>query len=271
MGALTVGEVSHFLSRFAPPSLAEEWDRVGLQVGSMKDKVRGILISLDVTEAALDEAMARKANLLITHHPLFFKPLLALDDQSVVARLARWAAQTEINILAFHTNLDSTPHGLNDLLAKNFSIRNPRPLLPARDPRFKKAGLGRIGKIQTTTLRELTAKAARILSLKNLRSVGDPTHPIRNLAVMTGSGGGFFLEAKMAGADALITGDVKYHQALEALDEGIALLDIGHFAGEIGMIELVAKLLRAWPSLKRAKAPVFESHTGEDPFRFWKC
>ena len=79
------------------------------------------------------------------------------------------------------------------------------------------------------------------------------------------------MEAQRAGAQALVTGDVKYHHALDALAEKIALIDIGHFAGEIGMVAGIAERLRGWPALKRSKLRVHEARSGEDPFQFWSA
>lgn len=265
--AILVKEVFDFLSRYAPTALAEEWDNVGLQVGRMREKVRGILVSLDVTGEVLQEAEKKKANLLITHHPLFFRPLKKMDDSTVSMRLTREAIERKINVLSFHTNLDSTREGLNDLLARTLKLQRLKPLIPSKTS--SKAGLGRVGHFKETSLKVFTAFVARVLSLKNFRYVGEPDHPIRTVAVMTGSGGDFFREAKKAGADVLVTGDVKYHAALDALAEGIAVIDIGHFAGEIGMIHLVAEKLRGWFLQKRISLNIFESKVQEDPFQFW--
>ncbi len=267
--ALSVSDIHDFLSRWAPPSLAEEWDNIGLQVGSMRGPVRAILVSLDVTEEAIWEAVEHKANLMVTHHPLFFKPITELTDRSLVMRLARLAAQTEMNILCFHTNLDSTTEGLNDLLAKRLKLKKVRPLLPSRVPLLPQAGLGRVGEIPATRLGVYLKGLAQNLGLKNFRFVGDPRHRIRKVAVMTGSGGAYYPEAKEARADLLITGDVKYHAALEALAEGVAVIDIGHYAGEIGMVPLVAGKLRQWLKRQRKRLPIFETQVASDPFQFY--
>ncbi len=268
---LLVKDIYHVLAQFAPPTLAEEWDNVGLQVGTFQDKVRGILVSLDVTENALWEAVEEELNLVVTHHPLFLRPFRCLDETTISTRLARLATQLGINILSFHTNLDSTREGLNDLLAKKLGIRRLKPLIPSRDPKLKTSGLGRVGAIRKTTLGNLVREVSKKLRLKNLRYVGDPRHPISKAAVMTGSGGGFFLDAKKAGADVLITGDIKYHYALDALAEGIGLIDIGHYAGEIGMVPLIAQKLRRWTKNRSAKIKVYETQVCYDPFNFWNA
>lgn len=266
-----VQDAFDFLEKLAPASLAEEWDPVGLQVGSLKEELHGILVALDVTETALWEAVEHDCNLLVTHHPLFFKPLKRLDDRTPVSRCARLAAQMGVNVVSFHTNLDATERGLNDQLAQGLGLKGLKPLLPSRDPRRPRAGLGRIGKVARTNLGKFADAVGKRLALEHLRFVGDPKHPVERVAVMTGSGGGYFNEAKAAGADVLVTGDVKYHPALDALAEGVALIDIGHFAGEIGMVPWLAAELRRWGGRRGFAKRIFASESGRDPFRFWNA
>lgn len=268
---LRVQDAFDFLEKLAPASLAEEWDPVGLQVGSLQEELHGVLISLDVTEAALWEAVEHDCNLLVTHHPLFFKPLKRLDDRTPVSRCARLAAQMGVNVVSFHTNLDATERGLNDQLAARLGLKGVKPLLPSRDPRRPRAGLGRVGKVAKTRLAKFADAVGKRLALEHLRFVGDPQRPVARVAVMTGSGGGYFHEAKAAGADVLVTGDVKYHPALDALAEGVALIDIGHFAGEIGMVPWLAAELRRWARSRGFAKRIFASESGRDPFRFWSA
>lgn len=264
-----VQDVYHELCRLAPLSLAEDWDNVGLQVGSLKSPVHGILVSLDITEAVLWEAVAAKANLIVTHHPLFFQALHALTDSEITSRLARLAVQMDLNILSFHTNLDSSQNGLNDLLAKNLGLKKLRPLIPAADKKYRHAGLGRVGSLQKTSLKNFLSSIAVKLSLNNFRYVGALQSSIQKVAVMTGSGGNYFKEAYQAGANVLVTGDVKYHNALDALALPIALVDIGHFSGEIGMTELIARSLKNWAQRKKNFLKITPTQAQSDPFQFY--
>jgi len=266
---LLIRDVNQFLLDWAPSSLAESWDPIGLQVGSLGEALRGIVVSLDPLEAAIWESVEHEANLLVTHHPLFFKPISALTDRTPVMRAARLATQMGVNILSFHTNLDATQDGLNDRLAAKLGLKKIRSWLPSRDPRLPKLGLGRIGEIPATSLRDWLPKLARQLKIPHLRFVGDPKHRVQRVAVMTGSGGNYFSEAKAAGADCLVTGDVKYHAALDAIAEGICLIDVGHHAGEIEMVPLVAARLRAWLKKRKKNILVHETRTSDDPFQFY--
>ncbi len=260
---ILIQEVYDFLCEWAPLSLAEEWDKVGLQVGGLKKKITGVLVALDITEAVLNEAVRQNANLLITHHPLLYK-------SEATSRLARLARKKKINILSFHTNLDSTQEGLNDLLANTLGLKHLKPLISSRDKKIKTAGLGRVGQFKKASLKNFILHVTKSLALQHLRYVGDPQQGIQKVAVMTGSGGGYFREAKKAGAHVLVTGDVKYHDALDALAENIALIDVGHYAGEFGMVALVAEKIRQWAHQNNVVLPVFETQVTEDPFRYWR-
>jgi len=264
-----VKDILHVLNQFAPPSLAEDWDKVGLQVGTIKAPVEGVLVSLDVTEEVLQDCFKQGANLLITHHPLFLRDLKRSDRLALPRRLIRSALRKRIQILSFHTNLDSTEEGLNDLLSEKLDLKKVIPFLPAGGLRKTKAGLGRIGHIKKSKLKAFVRTVARSLHLKNLRYVEVPRQSVRKVAVVTGSGAGFFREAKKAGADVLVTGDVKYHTALEAMAEKIALVDVGHFASEIGMVSLIAERLRLWSRQRGLGLKIVASKVQEDPFRFW--
>ncbi|MBI2335185.1 MAG: Nif3-like dinuclear metal center hexameric protein [Deltaproteobacteria bacterium] len=242
------------LSSFAPLELAEKWDHAGLQVGRSNCKVTGVLVALDATGWTLHEAVQKKLNLIITHHPLL--------PSKLTQSLKTLARKHQINILSFHTNLDSTSGGLNDLLAKKLHLKNTRPLLP--NPQHPKVGLGRVGRLSKPIgFDQLCQNLMRAFGLAHLRYVGNKKARLKTIAVMSGSGGGFYREAKQAGADALVTGDVKYHHALEAMAEGICLVDIGHYHSEIEMTALITKLLKR----KFLTLTIQISQTSQDPFQ----
>ncbi|MBL7684896.1 MAG: Nif3-like dinuclear metal center hexameric protein [Deltaproteobacteria bacterium] len=267
MQKITVKNISDFLFRWAPQNLAESWDSVGLQIGGTTIEVRNILVSLDVTPQVLEEAVQTKCNLLITHHPLFFKPLTRLDDSTLVMRLVRRAVEEKINILSFHTNLDSTQDGLNDLLAHQLGLKKIRPLICSE--KNNKVGMGRLGSLSRTSLKALLQKLSKKLQISSMRYVGDLNQPIESVAIVTGSGADYFSIAQPLGANVLITSDLKYHTALDALHEGMCIVDIGHFASERGMISLVANRLKTFLSQKSWKGKVYESLVQKDPFQFF--
>lgn len=221
------------IERLAPMRLAEEWDNPGLQVGSHSRPVGKVLVALDPTPSALEEAVKIGAQMLFTHHPLIFTPLYRLDINRGPGRVASRAIVEGIAIVSAHTNLDMAVGGINDQLAALFGLRNVHVLKKSKDPEFPGAGLGRVGDLpEPLSLGEVVRRTKALLEAPLVRWVGDPDRNIRRVAVIGGSGGSLVPLVPGAGADALITGDVDHHRALEAADLGVALIDGGHFHTE---------------------------------------
>jgi len=128
------------VDRLAPFDLAEPWDHVGLQVGSPGDEVRGVLVALEVDDAALDEAARQECDLLLVHHPLIFDPLERLSDDSEAGRLALRAARDGVAVIAAHTNLDKAHGGIADVVAEMLGLEAAAPLAPAAADALKLVG-----------------------------------------------------------------------------------------------------------------------------------
>lgn len=130
MSQVTHQQVFKAMERWAPKQYAYDWDNVGLQVGSRKDSTTGVLVTLDVTEAVVDEAIEQKANIIIAHHPMIFSPLKSVDFDTIKGRLVKKLIEHEITVYASHTNLDIAEGGVNDLLSDAIGLKNIKPLLP---------------------------------------------------------------------------------------------------------------------------------------------
>lgn len=318
-----------------PPELAEEWDNVGLQVGDPVTPVERLMVALDPTRSAVTAASTQGAQLLVTHHPLLFKPLRRLTPDDPVGRVIWQAVRSGVAIAAAHTNLDVAADGLNCWLAERLALSGAEPLqstashlvklvvfVPVdyaeavgdalfaggagqlggydqcsfRTPgigtfrpgsgttpfigeagrreqveevrletivpqrrlgkvvekmlkahpyeevaydliplanQWNDIGLGRVGRLaEPVSLAVLADRVKLTLNCQGVRLVGSPEKSIAKVAVCGGSGAGLIQEAKRRGADVLITGDVKYHEARLAEDLDLAMLDAGHFATE---------------------------------------
>lgn len=244
---MNVGQFVAAVDALAPWRLAEEWDNVGLMVGRRDREVSRVLVALDLREAVLDEARATGADLVLVHHPPIFPALSAVSDARTAGALVLRAAEEQVSVVAAHTNLDSAAGGLNDVMATALGMRDTAPLVPdATDPAV---GLGRVGDVDAVTLADLSGHAVHAFCDRraNLGMVGEASHEVRRVAVCTGSGGSLIEAARAAGADAYVTGDLKYHDADAA--EGMALINVAHGAVE-------QHCLRAWtPVLADALAP----------------
>ncbi|RBY85776.1 Nif3-like dinuclear metal center hexameric protein [Blastococcus sp. TF02A-30] len=245
---MLLGEVLAALEARYDPALAEGWDAVGLVCGDPAEPVRRVLFAVDPTTAVVDEVLETGADLLVTHHPLLLSPVhgVPADDPKgrVVHRLVRAGAA----LFVAHTNADRAPDvGVNAALAGVLGLVGAVPLEPVpTDPR---AGLGRIGELpQPVSLRGFADLVARALpaTAGGVRIAGDPDREVRRVAVCGGSGGSVLPAAAAAGADVLLTSDLKHHPVSDALEvPGPALCDVAHWASEWPWLPVAARTLRA--------------------------
>lgn len=202
----------------APPALALEWDNAGLLVGPENTDIRTVLVALDCTPVVAREAADRGADLVLTHHPQFFHPvnrlLLDAPDTAAACILLRHG----IGHYAAHTSLDAAEGGVNDVLAALFGVQGT----PFGD------GIGRIGALPAPeTLKDFAARVGQTLDT-TVRVVGERQMILRRAAFIGGAGGMDLAAAKEAGADVLVTGEIKHNEALDALFLGLACVVAGH-------------------------------------------
>ncbi|HBT82580.1 MAG: Nif3-like dinuclear metal center hexameric protein [Desulfuromonadales bacterium GWD2_61_12] len=353
-----------------PPALAEEWDNVGLQVGDPGAEVSRVMIALDPSAAAVETAAAAGAQLLLTHHPLIFRPLQQIVPQDEIGRTVMAAVRGNIAILAAHTNLDRAGNGLNDWLAARLDLNDCQPLATASGSlnklvvcvppdhaesvaealfaggagtvgrydrcsfrasgigtfrpgagtrpftgsvgsnsevaevrletivpaeavsrvinrmlkthpyeevaydliplanRRSDVGLGRIGRLpQPLPLEHFARRVGERLATATLRYCGDPQQLVSKVAVCGGSGMSLLAEAARQGADALVTGDVKYHEARSAEARGVALVDAGHFATERLAVPVLVAVLQQEAVRRGLLLEFIEMSAERDPFR----
>jgi dinuclear metal center YbgI/SA1388 family protein len=236
----TVKDIFETLDKIAPFCAAQEWDNSGLQVGTFSQEIRKILISLDPTLEALKEASRRQAELLLTHHPLIFGPLSCIDGDLYPGSVITEAVKKNISILAAHTNLDVALGGINDMLTDLFELQEVKILETGTGQ--EENGLGRLGNlVKPLLLSEVVGRTKQVLNVQEVGVVGPGDLKIKRIAVVGGSGGGMVALAAQKGADLLITGDISHHEARQAADMGLALLDGGHFSTEKAAIRLFAE------------------------------
>jgi GTP cyclohydrolase I len=227
------------LDEIAPFSMAEEWDNPGLQVGSPSDKISKILVSLDPTLRAVQWACKRKAGLLLTHHPLIFKPVSCIDRDAYPCNIIGEALRSDVSIVALHTNLDMAKGGINDILAQLIGLQSIEAL-----PTGSTDGLGRIGNLpEEMSLFSVASIIMKAFKTTALPVMGPKDKIIKRIAIVGGSGGGEIPRASERGADLFVTGDNKHHEALQAEANGLALIDAGHYNMERAAMEVFAKNL----------------------------
>ncbi len=348
---MRLSEIIAAFEELAPEAYGESYDNAGLAVGNPQDEISAALLTIDVTEEVLDEAVAEKANLIISHHPLIFSPLKSITGKTSAERILLKAIHKGIALFSVHTSLDNVFEGVSRKLAGKLGIMNPRVLSPvsgelrklvtfvpvdhadrvrlalfdagaghignydqcsynlegmgsfrgsdASHPftgekgklHFEKeirietvfpkalqtavvasllaahpyeevaydiypleltyplAGTGMVGALETgTDLAGFLSLIRERLSCKVIRYSGEPRGQIKTVACCGGSGSFLIPKAIASGADAFITGDIKYHQFLDAADQ-LVLIDAGHFETEQYTIEIFYEfLLKKFPN-----------------------
>ncbi|NLZ38026.1 MAG: Nif3-like dinuclear metal center hexameric protein [Firmicutes bacterium] len=344
---LKVQTLINILEKLAPKHLALEWDKIGLQLGNLQGIVTKIYVTLDVSEEALDEAIAMGADFIVTHHPFIFKPLTAIRTDQQKGRLIQRALEADIAIYAAHTNLDLANGGVNDALAQKLGIIETAILQPAGHFPLEKIvvyvpteyvdnvrnamsaagagwignyshcsfgtkgigtflpqegttpfvgeqgklekveevrletvvpanlrkqviramvqahpyeevaydlyallnegqqyGLGRIGFLeQPCSLADFCLEVKKRLDISFVRVTGDLSKIIKKVSVCGGAGSDLIHAAAFAGADVLVTGDLKYHEAQDADALGLSIIDAGHDATEKVIVPVLCNYL----------------------------
>lgn len=366
---VTCKRVVEAIEKFAPAALAAEWDNAGFQIGHPSGEISSILVTLDVTEEVLEEAFALGAGMIVSHHPVIFKPLKGLRWDRPLGRLIAKALEANIHVYAAHTSADSCSGGVNDCLARKIGlekvgvlqpggaklykivvfvpegyeemVRNAlgeagagwlgqyshcsfmsrgtgafKPLAGARpfigkqgrleevgeyrvetivpetllqqtinrmlqvhpyeeaaydiyplENRDKNQGLGRIGELpEPLMLNSLAEKIKDDLGCPWVLVSGPKEAKVKRVAVCGGSGADLIPLAKARGAEVLVTGDVKYHQAMTAKELGISLIDAGHNATERILVPELAGYLRKHFHAAGEEVQVFESKIDTNPW-----
>lgn len=372
MKTAKLSDILGIINKIAPPALAESWDNSGLQLGDPTAEVRRIMVALDASPAVVANALTSSCNLLVTHHPLIFKPLKSISTATPQGKLLHSAIAGGLGVISIHTSYDIAMDGLNDQLALRLEVGGSVPLKvtssqelaklvvfvpeahldqvrtalfphaeqlgayrdcsfagdgegtftplegadpfigsigslervrehrlellvsrpnigravkalmashPYEEPAFDiypllnegaRLGLGRIGRLaHPVTLAEFAARAGERLGAPGLRYVGDPARTVTKVALCSGSGASLLREAARGGADCLVTGDVKYHDARDAEDMGIALIDAGHFPTEHIMVAHVSEQLqRLLGEAGYTDCRVLACDLEQEPFRY---
>ena len=229
----TVQDFLNILQHIAPDNLAEDWDNVGLLVGNPHQEVRRVLLALDPTCSLMDQARTGGYDLVITHHPIIFKPLKTLRTDTPVGRCIASAARAGIGVIACHTNFDAIAGGVSDILATALGLAQSKPLVPTGKGSDPTCGLGRIGVYPSpVTADEFLAKIRRACVPPWILEAGPRPQQVTTVAVCGGSCSDLAEIALWQGADAFVTAEVKHSVARWAEDAGLWILDAGHFATE---------------------------------------
>lgn len=254
-------EIIEKLESLSPTTFAEEWDNVGLLAGRRDKEVRTVYIALDATDEVVGEAVRLGADLLLTHHPLIFRKINRVNTDDFIGRRICELIRNDISYYAMHTNFDVM--GMADAAADELSLGDRQVLNVTYEDDISKEGCGRVGKLQKRmSVAELAELVKEKFHVPNVRVFGDMGDVVEMAAVMPGSGGDYIRDALNAGADVMITGDVDHHEGIDAVAQGITVIDAGHYGIEKLFIPYMEEFMkRELPGLQIYKAKIREPFT----------
>lgn len=230
-------DIIEIIEKEYPKNLASEWDNVGLLAGKETNEIKSVLVTLDITPNVVDEAVKMNADLILSHHPLLFGGIKSFREDNEKMNMYVKIIRNNISVYSAHTNMDTAPNGINQRLAELFEFSDIEIL-------EEETGLGRVGNIKEIKLKDFCKIVKEKLNTPNLRVSGNLDNTIKRVAVGSGSCGDYIPLAIKKGADLMITADMKYHIAMDSVDNGISVIDAGHYPTEIIVMDMFENLLK---------------------------
>lgn len=229
-------KVIEILEKQSPRKFACDWDNVGLLVGRTDKEIQKIYIALDATDEAIQQAVDVGADMLLTHHPMIFGGMERVTAEDFTGRRVIRLIQEDMVCYAMHTNFDVM--GMADLAADYLHLKDTEVLEVTYSEETEKGtlrteGIGRYGRLERKmTLRECCEQVKQAFSLENVKVFGNLDTEVLAAAISPGSGKSVIGNALRAGVDVLITGDIDHHEGIDAVAQGMAVIDAGHYGVE---------------------------------------
>ncbi|NBX70728.1 MAG: Nif3-like dinuclear metal center hexameric protein [Actinobacteria bacterium] len=240
MSSLTLEQITNFLDETFPANTAADWDSVGLVVGAPENSVERILLTVDVTQATVQQAIDEEASLIIAHHPLLLRGVTSIAETTNKGMLVSQLLRHKIALYTAHTNADSAWPGVSDALAETIGLAvRPEAALEVE------SGIGRIGELAASmTAQDFAHQIAESLpkSPSAVQVAGDTDKLIKTVAVCGGAGDSLLEAVSVLGVDAYVTSDLRHHVASEFVaTNDCVLINIAHWAGEWPWLNQLAR------------------------------
>ncbi|MEA4895855.1 MAG: Nif3-like dinuclear metal center hexameric protein [Oscillospiraceae bacterium] len=260
-----VKDIVGYFTALVPPEMKMEFDNVGLLAGLNDEEITRALVALDITDEVINEAIRSDAQLILSHHPMFFE-LKKISDDTLIGKKLIKMLQNGISGFCQHTNLDRVRGGVNDALADKLGVRVEGFLEgPLLAPDGKEYGMGRFGFLPSPVeFEDFLCDVKFVLNSAGVR-YHSSGKPVSKVALCGGSGGEYVEKAVLLGCDTLVTADVKYNQFLAAKELGLNLIDADHFCTENVVVPVLADMLkRGFPEIE-----VMISRSSVQPAKFY--
>lgn len=236
-------EIIHIMNDWALPKLIDHWDNTGFQIGDENKDINRILVALDIDNDIYEKAIQERFDMIITHHPLIFKPVSSITTSGYKEKLIYNLIKNEIVVFNAHTNLDQVHGGINDVLASLLGLSNCVPLKVNGTEFETEYGYGKVGDIEEQPLTRYISFIKEKLNIDFLTVYGDDEILVNRVAVCGGSGAEFIYNAYDEKACIYITGDIKYHDAQLGYELGLTIIDAGHYNTEKVILPVIKEYL----------------------------
>ena len=224
-------DVMELLESLSPVSLAEEWDNVGLLLGRKDKTIHKVMLAVDATDDVVQQAVLQGIDMLITHHPLLFSPIKRITDDDFIGRRLIKLIKNDICYYAMHTNFDVM--GMADAAADMLNLHNCEVLEVTYEDELSKEGIGRIGKLpHEMSVKECAQYCKTVFDIRSVRIYGEEDALVETVAIVPGAGKDYIKNALSGQADLFITGDIGHHDGLDAMEQGLSIIDAGHYGIE---------------------------------------
>lgn len=236
-------EIIKILQDLSPQMYAMDWDNVGLLVGHKNQEIDKILIALDATEAVVDAAVEQGVDMIVTHHPMLFRSIKRVNDETAIGRKILKLAENHIAYFAMHTNFD-IKGSMADLAAERIGLKDAEVLEVTYENGDEVEGIGRIGNYdQPISIAQLAECVKKEFHMDKVMLYGEPECLVQRIAISPGSGRSMVKEALRKQADVLVTGDFGHHEGLDAVEDGLQIIDATHYGLEYIFIEFIEQYL----------------------------
>lgn len=241
---MKIKDIISVLEDHYPISNGEQWDNNGLLIGNYDADIDKVQLSLDITESVIENAINNGVELIITHHPMIFSPIKQINNRNILGRKIIKLIENKIAVYTMHTNLDSSPQGLNEYILELLCVKEFKVL--DKNPEDVNVGVGRYYLLnKKISVKEYADYLKKKLSLPSVRIISNSLdNKIGRVALVNGSGMEYWRKALHLGIDLFITGDVKYHDALDAIERKMNIIDIGHYNSEKIFGDILIKYLK---------------------------
>jgi len=263
--SIVVKDLLECIDSFAPFNTAEDWDNVGILVGSPSKTVHKILMALDITETVINEAVDMQIDLIISHHPLIFSGVKHINDTDRLGASLMKLIQNDIAVIAAHTNIDcSFEYGINRQIGNLYALQDTAPLSIEHS-------FGIVGRLpHELTLDQFIMKTKEVFNIQLVKIVNQPSNDdkICKIGICSGSSADFIVDAIHQQVDAFITSDIKYHEGQTVVNTGVMLADVGHYESEFLYLNYFKEIIMKHIKTDETQLEIYTTKTEKPLFYY---